>query len=66
MACKQCQKNRQRSMEKRRALIEAKRDRLMAACEQGDERSCRELHNLEAAQAYRQDNRYRSEHHRRA
>ena len=66
MGCKQCQKNRQRSLERRRQLMEQKRERLTSACEQGDERSCRELHNIGAAEAYRAANQYIPELHRRA
>jgi len=65
MSCKQCTKNRQRSLEKRRALLEAKRERLTAACEKGDLRGCMELQRLAAAEHYREANRFRSEHHMR-
>ena len=66
MGCKQCQKNRQRALEKRRLIDQQKRQRLAEACMRGDEMSCRTLQQLEQAQAYRADNKYRSEHHRRA
>ena len=64
MGCKQCQKNRQKALERRRQLMEQKRTRLTAACDQGDQRACRELHDLDAADAYREQNRFRSELHR--
>ena len=65
MGCKQCAKNRQRSLEKRRAMLEAKRERLTAACENGDQGACMELQRLAAAEQYREANRFRSEHHMR-
>ena len=65
MSCKRCAEKRQRSLEKRRELMKKKYERLMAACQQGDERSCRELHNLNAAERYRETSRFKSEHHRR-
>ena len=66
MGCKQCQKNRQRALERRRQLMAAKVERLERGCPEGDQRACRELHNLDAADAYREQNKFRSEHHRRA
>lgn len=36
------------------------------ALSKGEERSCRELHNLAAAKHYQETNRFRSKHHRRA
>ena len=66
MGCKQCQRNRQRALEKRRLIDQQRRQRLAEACTRGDQKSCMELQRIEAAQAYREDNRYRSEHHRRA
>ena len=63
MGCKQCAKNRQRSLEKRRAMLEAKRERLTAECEKGDQRACMELQRIAAAEHYREANRFRSEHH---
>ena len=65
MSCKQCTKNRQRSLEKRRALLEAKRERLTVACDNEDQGACVELQRLAAAEQYRETNRYRSEHHMR-
>ena len=65
MACKQCLKNRQRSLERRREIDQQRRARLTEACEAGDQRACRSLHDLDAAAAYRETSRYRSEHHRR-
>ena len=65
MACKQCQANKRRSLEKRREMLQKRQERLTAACEQGDELACRTLHELNAAEQYRQEHRYRSEHHRR-
>ena len=66
MGCKQCQKNRQRALEKRRLIDQQKRQRLAEACMRGDEMSCKTLQEYEAAQAYRADNKYRPEMHRRA
>lgn len=66
MGCKQCQKNRQRSLEKRRLIDQQKRECLAEACMRGDERSCKTLQEMEAAQAYRADNKYCPELHRRA
>ena len=63
MGCKQCAKNRQRSLEKRRALLEAKRERLTAACDNGDQRACMELKRIAAAEHYREANRFGPEHH---
>ena len=40
--------------------------RLAEACMAGNQTSCRALQNLNAAHAYRQNNRYRPELHRRA
>ena len=66
MGCKQCQRNRQRALEKRRLIDQHRRQRLAEACTRGDERSCIELQRMQAAEEYRQQNKYRSEHHRRA
>ena len=66
MACKQCQKNRQRALEKRRLIDQQRRQRLAEACTRGDKRSCIELQRMHTAEEYRQQNKYRSEHHRRA
>ena len=65
MGCKRCAENRQRSLEKRRAMHEAKREQLTAAREKGDPRACMELQRLAAAEHYREANRFRSEHHMR-
>ena len=65
MGCKQCQRNRQRALEKRRLLDQRKRQTLAEACMAGDQKSCRELQRLTASDEYRATNRYRSEHHRR-
>lgn len=66
MGCRQCQRNRQRALEKRRLIDQKKRERLAEACMAGDQNSCRELQHLTASEEYRATNRYRSEHHRRA
>jgi len=66
MACKQCAKNRQRSLERRREILQKRQERLTEACEQGDQLACRTLAELQAAQQYRQQHRYQHEHHRRA
>lgn len=66
MACKQCQANKRRSLEKRREMLQKRQERLTAAYEQGDELACRTLAELNAAQAYRAQHRYQHEHHRRA
>ena len=62
MGCKQCTRNRQRAAEKRLRMLEQKRDRLVAACNEGDQGACMELQRLAAAEEYRESNRYRSEH----
>ena len=64
MGCKQCQKNRERSLEKRRQLMAARMAKLEQGCADGDQRACRELYNLNAAAAYREQNRFRAELHR--
>ena len=66
MGCKQCAKNRERAMQKRRLIDQQRRQRLAEACTRGDQKSCMELQRMEATQAYRQDNRYIPELHRRA
>ena len=66
MGCKQCQKNRQWALEKRRLIDQQKRQRLAEACMRGDQMSCKTLQQMEAVEAYRTDNKYRSELHRRA
>lgn len=66
MGCKQCAKNRQRSLEKRRQLRDQKISRLEASCDQGDRRSCMTLQHLLGLEDYRRTNQYRSELHRRA
>ena len=66
MGCKQCAKNRQRSLEKRRQLMDQKITRLEASCNQGDDAACRSLAETLQAQEYRETNRFRSELHRRA
>ena len=66
MGCKQCVKNRQRALEKRRLIDQKKRERLAEGCMAGDQKSCMELQRLTASDEYRATNRYRSEHHRRA
>ena len=66
MPCKQCIENKRRSLEKRRAMLEAKLERLEKACAAGDQMSCMTLQRELASKNYREDNRFRSEHHRRA
>lgn len=66
MGCKQCARNRQRSLEKRRLIDQRKRQTLAEACMAGDQNSCRELQQLTASDEYRAINRFRHEHHRRA
>ena len=66
MGCKQCAKNRQRALEKRRLIDQRKRHTLAEACMAGDQNSCRELQRLTASDEYRATNRFRSEHHKRA
>ena len=66
MGCKQCQRNRQRALEKRRLIDQRKRQTLAEACMAGDQRSCYELQRLTASEEYRATNRFRHEHHRRA
>ena len=63
MPCKQCAKNRQRAFEKRKALMDARHQRLTDACSAGDQGSCMELQRLMDADHYRQANRYRAELH---
>ena len=65
MGCKQCQRNRQRALEKRRLIDQRKRQTLAEACVAGDQASCHELERMKASEAYRAD-KFRSEHHRRA
>ena len=64
MGCKACQGRRQRALERRRELMAAKVARLEQGCSEGRQRDCRELHNLDAADAYREQNRFRLELHR--
>ena len=52
MGCKRCAENRKRSLEKRRELMAQRRSKLETACAQGDQRACRELHNLDTADHY--------------
>jgi len=66
MGCRQCQRNRQRALEKRRLIDQRKRQTLAEACMAGDQNSCRELQRLTASEEYRALNRFRSEHHKRA
>lgn len=66
MGCSQCQKNRLRSLEKRRQLHDAKVARLTKGCEAGDQRSCMELQNLLQSEQFRRDNQFKPELHRRA
>ena len=66
MGCKQCQRNLQRALEKRRQLMDQRISRLGASCNQGDQRSCMELQDLYEAERYRRTNRYKPEPHRRA
>ena len=65
MGCKQCAKNRERAMQKRRLIDQQRRQRLAEACTEVT-KSCMELQRMEATQAYRQDNRYIPELHCRA
>ena len=66
MACKQCQENKRRSLQKRREMLQKRQERLTAACESGDELACRSLAEVNAAEQYRQQHRFQHEHHRRA
>ena len=66
MPCKQCIENKRRILEKRRAMLEAKLERLEKACAAGDQMSCITLQRELANKNYREGNRYRPElHHRR-
>ena len=62
MGFKQCQRNRQRFLEKRRLIDQRKRQPLAEACMAGDQNSCRELQQLTTSEEYRALNRFRSEH----
>ena len=53
MPCKQCQRNRQRALEKRRLIDQQKRQTLAEVCMAGDQKSCRELQQLTASDEYR-------------
>lgn len=66
MGCKQCKKNREKALAKRREIHNARLAKLREECEQGHEVSCMNLQELLAAQAYRENNRFRSELHRKA
>lgn len=63
MGCKQCQRNRQRALEKRRLIDQRRRQALAESCVNGDQRACAELEAMRQAQEYRAANRFRSEHH---
>ena len=54
MACKQCQKNRERAMAKARQLRDAKVDRLTKGCEAGNEGACMTLRSLLLSESYRE------------
>jgi len=53
MGCKTCAERRKASLEKRRAMAEAKKQRLQAACDSGNQRACIELKQFLASIAYR-------------
>lgn len=59
MPCKQCQRNRQRALEKRRLIDQRTLQTLAEACMAGDRKSCRELQQLTASEEYRATNPYR-------
>ena len=55
MDCKQYQRNRQRTLEKSQAMMQAKVSKLEFLFSQGHEWSHRELHNLIRAQIYHEE-----------
>ena len=66
MPCEACLRNKKRQLEARRKMLAQRQAKLEAACADGDELACRTLAELNAAQAYREQNRFRGELHRRA
>ena len=63
MAHKQCRINEEKSLQRRRVILRKRRERLSAACEQGDLLACKTLQELNQAEEYRAQHRYRNEHH---
>lgn len=64
MGCKQCQKNRERTLTRRRELMAQKMARLEQSCSKGDQRSCLSLQQMMAMEANRGAGKFRSELHR--
>ena len=65
MGCKQCQKNRERALARRKQLRDAKVARLTKGCDAGDANACRTLRSLLGSEKYDRENKFRSELHRR-
>lgn len=66
MGCKRCAENRARTLEKRRQMEERRLEKLRKDCDAGDEMSCINLHHILSLKHHRENNKFRSEFHRKA
>jgi len=64
MGCKACEQRRQKALETRRRMRDAKVARLTKGCDEGDQNACRTLRSLLLSEQFHAENQFKPELHR--